>query len=233
MAKQPPQDPTENQDPPTPPSRDALPPGHLVLSEAEHNRLQAELRQANKRLAQIEEQRLARERDEKIEQERAAGRYDAAMAEERAARQKAEERAARLEKAQQLRDIITDRGLAGEKAAALRRLVDLEAEDIAAEVDATLAAFPNLFGAADPTPPPADPAAPPARAARRSGPTTPPAIGVQAGHKKLPEGFVTPEEYLDTPLATRYGPEFQKRVEASKPHWPKKIPARTFASSNE
>lgn len=237
MAKTPPPDP-ENQDPQPPALRrqqrsdddPGLPPGHIVLAEAEHSRLQAELRQANKRLAQIEEQRLAREREEKIESERAAGRFDAALAEERIAREKAEQRAVRAEKAQQLRDLISDRGLTGERAAALRKLVDLDAQDLATEVEATIEAFPNLFGTSEPSPPPADPQ----RMVRRPGPTTPPATPpTQNKYNRLPADFVTPEEYLDTPMHVRYSDEFRKRVEASKPHWPKKIKASDFVSSNE
>jgi hypothetical protein len=48
---------------------------------------------------------------------------------------------------------------------------------------------------------------------RRGAPATPPQ------QKNLPPGFLSPEEYAQTPVAARMSPEFMQRVEQSRPYW--------------
>ena len=41
-----------------------------------------------------------------------------------------------------------------------------------------------------------------------------------AGQKATFEGFISQEEYMDTPFDVRNSPEFRKRLEKSRAHWP-------------
>lgn len=134
---------------------------------------------------------------------------------ERAAREQAEQRAAALERDGRLRDAISARGLTGERAEVVRRLVDQTAEDIGAAVDATISGYAKMLADPEPAPPPRP------RMVRKPGPTTPPAA---LGRTVLPKEFVTPEEFLATPRGVRMSEEFQKRVAASRPYW--RIPFR-------
>jgi hypothetical protein len=141
---------------------------------------------------------------------------------EQQARRQAEERAGQAERAVKLADAISAKGYVGERAALLRRLVDPAADDLPAAISGAVAAHRSMF--VDPEP------APPTRAPRRGGPTTPPAETSLA--RRLPGGYVSPEEYVRTPMATRYSPEFQRRVAASRPHWPKHIDPRQLPTGN-
>lgn len=113
--------------------------------------------------------------------------------------------------AARLAEAIASRGLRGDRAVALRKLIADPGDDIETAIDAHLAAFPTLF--AEPTPAP--------RMRRGLGPTTPP---VHSGAlARRPAGFVSREEYVATDHTTRMTPEFRKRVEVSKPYWPKAV----------
>lgn len=210
------------------------PPGHVSVSEAEFNRVQAELR----KLRTEAEKREAADRDLVAKQEREAaearGQYDKALAAEQAARKAAEERAANLARETSLFQEITRRGFGGEQAAALVRLTDstaIAADGTGADsaVEAALSKYPALFGSQtgrsdNPTPPAPtnNPAPPPARQ------LPPSSTGYRTGYETI-DGFVSMEEYARTPQAERLTSEFQARVARSEPYWPSEVPASSFA----
>ena len=209
------------------------PTGYIQLSEAEHNRAQAELRKLRKsdearQTAEAERQRLDHE---------ARGQYDAALETERTQRQAAEARVRDMAVQGALRDAVMAEGLTGEKAAALLRLVPTtqvavdsdgnpDAAAASAAVKATRAQFGSLFDVvATPAPtPPTDPAGTPAApAARVAPPATPPPPSDGSG-------LLTMEEYAATPREVRMTPEFQDRVKRAEHTWKKKpVPAGSFA----
>ena len=133
------------------------------------------------------------------------------LEQERAAREAAERRAEQAERVAAVHDAIAARGFLGEKAAALRRLVDPAAEDLGAAVDAAVKQYAGLFASETP--------APPAKVVRRRGPSTPPAVG--ESRMTLPGGFIDPETYMLMPRSERLTERVRRRVEVSRPYWPK------------
>lgn len=204
---------------PAPPAPGSIPPGAVFLSQEEHNRNQAELRVLRKAQKALQE----KEEKEASERARAAGEFDKLVANERQKRIEAEERASALERRQQVSDAIVARGLTGERAAALVRLVDSTIEDAAAAVEDAVAKFPSLFGPETP----ATPAPPPAPKRAPVGPATPPSAPQSgASGKSLPDGYLSPEEFMATPPQVRATAAFQARIAISQPHWEQMVSFR-------
>jgi len=207
-----------------------LPPDTVVLTRAEHDRLQAEARTAKRRAEQLSKQQADREAAEQQEAQRAAGEFDAAL-------KASNDKVKALERSNMLRDVrdtvreqISALGYAGARASALMRLVDVNSlvgdgsaapdeDTIATAIEATLALYPDLFQVEGAAPEGKKPMK------RTPGPATPPA----ARKDHFPPDYLSPEEYVDTPHAVRMTKSFQDRVANSRPHWPKIIPANTFA----
>lgn len=221
-----------------PPGAPAVPPGMVVLTQAEHNRLQAATR-ANAKREKAERERQDAER---LKAAREAGEFDSALAQERERTNRLERQLVMRDVRDAVRDQISALGYSGSRATGLMKLVDLDglmgdgaempdADSVSAAVDATVAQFPDLFAlpAADGDAPAAvtpgarPPAAKPAR--RPMGPAAPP----DAKRSGLPADYVSPEEYSTTPHAVRHGLEFRERVRKSRPYWPTKVPADSFA----
>lgn len=206
----------------------ATPEGHLTLSEAEHNKLQADLRRLRKELEQREKAEADALRKREQQEAEARGEYDKALERERRDREKAERELQELRRAESLREEIAIAGYSGEQAAALLRLAGPDATDAstaAAAVEATIKRFPGLFQtrAAATPPQPRDEQAPRQQPVR---PTTP--ASLPTGAEKV-DGYISQEEYLRTPRSERMTSEFQARVARSEPFWPSEVPAGSFA----
>lgn len=226
--------PAPSPDPSPAPAPDPTPaPAPLNVDPAEWNRIQAENRRLKKAAKDREETDARKKAEEDAAAAKAAGDFDRALGvkddENERLRQQLQQRDAR--------DAVVAeaaaRGLNAEQGRALARLTDIagvetddlgevRADQVASAVDATLQAYPNMFQAAPAPGTPGDP--PPARPRRGTVPGTPPREPAK------PEGFVTMEEYIATPQEVRLSPEFQKRVQKSRPYWPKIVPAKSFAS---
>lgn len=111
--------------------------------------------------------------------------------------------------------LLSKSGLPDKVQNAARLLMKHDAEDRDAELKRVIAEY----GFA--------PAAPVKRMVRSPGPTTPP-----ANTKAAPSGFMSMQEYLETPREQRLSPEFQKRVEKARKFWPKQIRASSFATDD-
>jgi len=128
---------------------------------------------------------------------------------ERDARLAAERRADDLDRAGRLRDAIDARGFTGERAEALRRLVDPAAEDLDAAVAAAVTEHPAIFAPAAPAPGP--------RRSRRMGPANP---HVPTPSDGRPGDYLDPSVYARMPQAERLSPVIQDRLQRSRPWWP-------------
>lgn len=219
---------------PAAPAAPAVPAGHMVISDAEHNRLNAE----NRRLAAAATART--EADAAAETQRqqdaavARGDFDSALSKEQERTTAANQRADRLATTDAVRDEIAVQGFGGEQARALKDLVNLGAITItngAAEpaslkqaVSNVVGQYPAMFKLASGTEP-----GTPAAAVPTPRSAAAPAVPVVQG-QPVGVGYMTPEEYMATPQAVRISdPEFAKRVEASRHRWPTEVPATTFA----
>lgn len=234
--------PSGEQTPETPlaaPEAPASPPaeGQVTLSKAEHDRLQAEARTAKRRAQKLEEEQRERERKEREEAARAAGDFDTELAKGRAEREALERKLAERDTCDAIRDHISSLGYSGSKAAGLLKLIDVgnipivdgepDGQSVEDAVAATIAQYGDLFAL------PAEPSGEEAaggeqerRPMRRNpGPASPP----DASKDATPPDYVSPEEYVATPHAVRMSPEFRARVAKSRPFWPNKVPATTFA----
>lgn len=212
---------------------DRLPDGYVAIQETEHNRLRAE----NRKLRKEGEDRAAAEKaaEQKRQQDAmvAAGELDKALAASDARAAEAVARADRLGVLDVLRDEISIRGYAGEKASALKQLVDVDriplvdgspaAGAVKEAVDATVQAYPALFKLAQPDPDPG-----PGKSGTRRVQT--PAAPVGDGKPK--GDLLTMEEYLETPQHIRVSPEFQERVRKARPTWPAEVPVISFAQES-
>jgi hypothetical protein len=212
---------------PAPAPNSGVPAGHVAISEADHNRMNAELRRLKKEAADREAADAAAQTQAEREAAEARGAYDAALAAEQAARVAAEAKAAELATRESLRTEVSNRGFGGEQANALINLID--ASDVSpdggatAAIEAVVAKYPALF--AKPTPP--APGTTPQPGTRPQLPPATDGVTYGAGHETV-DGFVTMAEYLRTPMAERLSPTFQERVAKSEPYWPSEVPASSF-----
>ncbi len=214
---------------PAPPAAPSVPAGYTQVSEAEQNRINAELRvlrkeKADREAAEAEAERVAAE---------ARGQYDQALAAEKARAAAAEARATELAVDGALRNAVMAEGLAGDQAAALLALVpksqvtvtDGVADPAAASaaVKAARAAYPSLFAAPAPATETPAPAAPPTvpGATPPATPPAPPGGGAE----------MTMEEYLSAPQKVRLSKDFQERFEKARERNPKLFPDSVPASS--
>ncbi len=197
-----------------------------MVRQSEHDAVQGDLRRIRKENATLKQADTDRQRNERTDAAKATGDFDTALGEERSATAAANARASKAELGDAITDVLLTRSYTGEQARAIRQLVDREsvemdtngepvAASVTAAVDAVVTQYPNLFDNTAP-PPPDTPAQ---RAPRRPGPATP-APGVMDGK---PEGFISQEEYSNTPQAIRFTADFRKRVELSEPFWEKHI----------
>ena len=215
----------------TPTPTPGVPAGHVAISEAEHNRINAD----NRRLRREADDRAAADAAAASQAEREAaearGAYDAALAAEQTARAAAETRLAEVGGESTLLQEVTRRGFGGEKAAALMKLTDKAGitpdGGAVGAVDAAVAKYPALFNA------PASPGVPvvPGAVPPQVPPTLPPSSTSYGKGYETVDGFVTQEEYTRTPQAERLTDEFQARVRRSEPFWPAEVPATSFSQS--
>jgi hypothetical protein len=222
------------QTPPEKPAGATVPDGMVLVEKATHDAQGGELRRVKRDLAKRDEADEERTRTEREATAKDAKDYDTLAGIEAERREKLEKRLRRAELGDALRDEISGRGFSGEKAAALKRLVDpdtvqyddddtpLQASLMAA-VDRVMGSYPTMFGTEKPA---GDEQ--PGKTARPRGPSTPPADAA-----KLPTDFVSQEEYTNTPWETRMTPEFQERVSRSEHLWPKTVHRSTFQQSPE
>ncbi len=212
-----------------------MPDGMVLVDKATHDAQGGELRRAKRDLAKRDEADEVRDREQRESTAREAKDYDTLAGIETERREKLEKRLRRAELGDALRDEISGRGFSGEKAAALKRLVDPDTvqysdddtplpASLMAAVDRVVGSYPTMFGAEKP----ASEEQEPGRPARPRGPSTPPADAA-----KLPSDFVSQEEYTSTPWETRMTPEFQERVARSEHLWPKTVHRSTFQQSPE
>ena len=88
--------------------------------------------------------------------------------------------------------------------------------------------YKSLFGGAEPKT--AEEIAAAKAAEEKVVPKTPAAgPAVPADDSRKPTGYISPEEFMATPLAERMTDEFQKRVAISEPQWPGEVPATSFS----
>lgn len=238
--KQPPQTPKEPPQTPKEPASEPTqqPQDVVMLSKAEHDRIQAENRRTKRELAKREERDQEAAQQREIQERAAKDDFDGALGVLRDENSGLKRELRRTRASDALRDEIERRGHAGSRASAIRRLAGQvkfdddgypDEESVQAAVDAVEKDYPDLFGE-----PPDEPEAEEApeedtrRRRRGAPPATPPTKAA------MPEGFVSPEEYQRTPAQIRTTAEFQKRVERSKPFWPgyarsKSVSATSFA----
>lgn len=224
--------------------------GTVELTQAEHNALQARLRKYEK----AERERQEQERKQQEEALKAAGRWDEMVGKERAERERLEQELRRRDATDAVAAAATAAGYNPEQVNAIRRMVSADSIEVDAAgkpnqvqveraVEGVTKQFPNLFRAqsqsaesveqsqAVPAQQPQAPAQPqqPEPQKRPAGPpASPPAPS------NLPAGYISPEEYSNTPANIRLSKEFQARVAASEPYWKEQgvfgnIPASTFA----
>lgn len=209
-------------------------PAVVSLSKEEHDAQNAELRilRKEKRDRETAKADAAREKAQKAAAE--AGDYEKGIELERAEKIAAQDRARRAE----LKLALSEAGEAREWTATQRKLatklIDFDSlefsdageplpESLSDTLDAIAVEYPEAFGAVKAGDPkdPADPE--PKRTARKTPGTLP------KDQRGAPvEGYITPEEYADTPPAIRHSEAFQKRVAISRDHWPTKVPHDAF-----
>ena len=218
---------------PTPPT---VPAGHVAISEAEHNRINAENRRLNKEAGDRAAADAAAASQAEREAAEARGAYDAALAAEQTARAASDARADAALANSALLQEVTRRGYSGEQAAALLTLTDGsqvtgEGAGADAAVGAALAKYPALFNT--PAVPPVVPGAlvVPGAVPPQVPPTLPPSSTSYGKGYETVDGFVTQEEYVRTPQAERLTEEFQARVRKSEPFWPAEVPATSFSQN--
>jgi hypothetical protein len=215
---------------PEKPAGATVPDGMVLVEKATHDAQGGELRRAKRDLAKSQDADAERERTERETAAKEAGDYEKLAGIEAERREKLEKRLRRAELGDALRDEISGRGFSGEKAAALKRLVDPDtvqysddntplSASLMVAVDRVVGAYPTMFGKEEK--PASDEQ--PGRTARPRGPSTPPADAA-----KQPADFVSQEEYTNTPWETRMTPEFQERVSRSEHLWPKTVHRSTF-----
>lgn len=229
---------TERREAPSTPAQPEfqVPEGMVLLDKATHDAQGGELRRVKRELQQRKDADEDRERQEREKAAREAGDFERLSEIEVEKRQALEARVRRAELGEALRDEIAGRGYSGEKAAAIKRLVDPNTvqydnegvpigASVMAAVDRVVATYPNMFGEAAEVERMAQPAQPrtPAR-----GPSTPPAEA-----PKLPSDFLSQEEYSNTPWEIRRTPEFQERAKRSEHFWPKVVHRSTFQQAPE
>lgn len=218
--------------PPSEPAPPATPPaGTVQLTQEEFNRLQADSRVARKKAEKLEKDQRDREEAERLEAQKAAGEFDAALRDKDEKLRKAERANELRDVRDALRDRISAMGFAGSKAAGLLKLVSVEAimvtdgapdrVSVDTEVEATIAAYPDLFTPGT-TEEPENEETPRMRR-NAPAPAQPPTQGSE------PSDYISPAEYLSTSHAVRHSEAFQERVKNSRPYWPKKITASSFA----
>lgn len=222
--------PNPNTPPATPPATPpGVPAGHVAISEAEHNRMNAELRKLKKDAGDREAADAAAATTAEREAAEARGAYDAALAAEQTARAAAEAKLAEVSVGEALMTEVTRLGFAGEQAAALLNLTDksgITPEAGASEaIAAAVAKYPALFKQSPQTP------AVQTIHQNQAPPPGPASTQYSQGHEGV-EGFVTMEEYLRTPQPERLTDAFQARVEKSRPYWPSEVPASSFAQDS-
>ncbi len=212
-----------------------MPDGMVLVDKATHDAQGGELRRVKRDLAKRDEADEEATRTKREVDAKEAKDYDTLAGIEAERREKLEKRLRRAELGDALRDEISGRGYSGEKAAALKRLVDpdtvqyddddtpLQASLMAA-VDRVVGSYPTMFDAEKP----ASEEPEPGRPARPRGPSTPPADAA-----KLPKDFVSQEEYASTPWEIRRSAEFQERVSRSEHLWPKTVHRSTFQQAPE
>ena len=207
------------------PAAPAVPEGFVLVKQTEHDAAQGDLRRTRKELATRKEADEARERQDRADAAKAAGDFDTALGEERSITATANARASKAELGDAIVDVLLSREYTGEQATAIKQLVDRESVELDSNgvpvpfsvteaVDSVVKRFPNLFNPEKPAAPATD-----TRAPRRAGPATPPPESEGA----KPEGFISQEEYTNTPRAIRYTDAFRARVAISEPFWPKHI----------
>lgn len=212
----------------------------VTLTPKEFREQQARIRRAEKRARELEEREAQREADRQREDAERKGNYDEALKAERKQREQLEARLRRASVGEALREEVAARKLSGDQARVLTRLVDRDAiefdddgeplgDSVSAQLDQVMADYPDLFGKEQP---PQEGEGPKPRR-RVQTPAAPP-----QGAKRF-EGYVSPEEYAETPLAERRSPEFQKRVLRSievtrgQPGgWPESINAKELGQDN-
>lgn len=206
-----------------------LPAGHVMISEAEHNRMNAELR----RLKKEAETRATADAEAQSKAEREAaearGAYDTQLAKEQAARKAAEDRANEIVRSNALLTEVTRRGYTGEQATALMKLTDsdgvtLDGTGADAAVDAAIKKYPALFTQQQ--------ASTPSPGQRQAPSQLPPSSTQYAKGFETIDGFLTMEEYVRTPRAERLTDAFQERVRKSEPFWPSEVPASSFSTDS-
>ncbi len=204
------------------PTQSELPEGFVAVKQVDHDAQAGDLRRIRKENVALKQAKEDRDLADQAEAAKAAGDFDTALGAERDARKAADKRASKALLGDAITDVLLARNYTGEQATAIKRMVDRDtveldgsgepvAASVTAAVDSVVEQFPNMFNTEAPTDTP--------KPARRAGPATPPP-GAQDGK---PEGYVSPEEYQATPMATRYTDAFRARVEVSRPFWPKVI----------
>ncbi len=212
----------------------APPAGYSLVSDAEHNRVNAENRTLNAAAQKRIDDDAAAEATRQTEAAAARGDFDTALSVEQGRTTEANARADRLAASNTVRDEIAAQGFSGEQARALNDLVNLDAITItngAAErgsvtqaVTGVVGQYPAMFKLASGTEPVVDPAQP-APSVRAAAPAVPVTQGQHPG-----VGYMSPEEYMATPQNVRlHDPEFAKRVAASRHKWPTEVSATSFA----
>lgn len=215
------------------------------VSESEWNKTQAELRRAKKALRALQ---AAQEdpddggEDDPEPQAQPKGKKGSDDRSERRIR-RAQQRVEELERKLRDREVrssvldaLGERGITGKPAKALLRLIDADSitvdgtevdpESVSDAVEEAMAEYGDLF---KPTRRGKEDDVESRRKRRHGGPAA--TKGDAQGDK--PEGYLSPEEFLRTPVDVRHSPDFRKRVEKSRPYWPKRVPARVFAQSGE
>jgi hypothetical protein len=208
----------------------------IEITKAEHDAQNAELRLLRKEKRDREKAKADAEREKAQKEAAASGDYEKGIELERAEKRAAQDRARRAE----LKLALSEAGEAREWNANQRKLatklIDFESlefsddgeplpESLSDVLDAIAAEYPEAFGAAksadskDP-----DDAEPRKKSARK----TPGSMPKDHGGAPV-EGYISPEEYADTPPNVRHSAAFQKRVEVSRDHWPTKVPHDAFA----
>lgn len=225
----------------TVPPQQPTAPDVVQLDRKEHDRLQAELRRAQKALKDKEEAEAEARRQaaQKAAEER--GDFETALKEEQKERERLKAQLAERDKKDAVRDAIAGVGLVGTKANLVRRLVDLSlvtetdgVYDAQAAVQAVVDEYPDLFGTETSEEDPSQAEPTQRRVLRGAAPAVRRGAAPAAQHPAVPfEGYISPEEYAATPSAVRKtSKDFQQRVEASRPYWPKTISARDLPQAN-
>jgi hypothetical protein len=203
----------------------------VTLTEAEHNALQARLRKAE----QAERDRKAKSQKAAAEAEKAALEDKLKKAEEaglgqdlRASETERDALKARLDKVltdNAIRDAAADRNWNLSQQRAASKMLDISKlerdeegtptpESVKEVLDNLVEEYPDIYTVGDQTPSGDKPSGKKAV----HTPSNPTDLAEKGGVKF--EGYISPDEYLETPFLQRQTPEFRARLEKSRQYWP-------------